>query len=155
MPKWYCFISYNLIPKIRVILRLHAIGFSCWWAECKMWKNENIESVNGQNKNRHVFLKQHHGINRVISDFILIWNLFNRHIDKTHSFNLFHYLSSKLMSEFCFIQVFPKFGISARIVLERNKVTSNRDLTCDPRTIVLTSCVHSLMPCQLSYLGKC
>ena len=49
-------------------------------------------------------------------------------------------------------------GIDVRIVLEQNKfskkVTSNRDWTCNPRTVVTISCVYSLMPSQLSYLGK-
>ena len=46
---------------------------------------------------------------------------------------------------FVHIRVFPKIdlsGSSARIVLEQDKfskkVTSNRDWTCDPRTVVLT-----------------
>ena len=48
---------------------------------------------------------------------------------------------------------FPKIchcGRTARIVLEQNKlsqkITSNRDWTWDPKTVVVTSCVHSLVP---------
>ena len=52
------------------------------------------------------------------------------------------------------------FCESARIVLEQidltqQKVTSNRDQTLNPRTVVPTSLVYNFMPSQLSYLGKC
>ena len=44
---------------------------------------------------------------------------------------------------------------SARIVSEQNKfsenITSNRDWTCDPRTVVVTSCVYSLLHSRLSW----
>ena len=48
------------------------------------------------------------------------------------------------------IRGFPKTdhsGIDARVVLKidkfSKKVTSSRDITLDPRTVVLTSCVQS------------
>ena len=56
-------------------------------------------------------------------------------------------------------RVFPKInhsGNSATIVLEQNKfseeITLNRD--CDPRTVVLTSCVYSLPNCSNSHCLK-
>ena len=76
---------------------------------------------------------------------------------------LFHLkmLLDGLRQEFA-IRVFPKidhFGIDARNVLEKNKFskkgTSNMDWNLGPRTVGLTSCVYSLMPSHLSYIGKC
>ena len=69
---------------------------------------------------------------------------------------------SVLVTQIYFIRVVPGIdhsGIDARIVLEQNKfskkVTSNRDWTLNPGTVVLVSCVYSIVPSQLSYHGNC
>ena len=73
---------------------------------------------------------------------------------------LLHYLSTSceilLLLSFEVIPGVDHSGIEARIVLEQNKftkkATSNRTLTLDPRTVVLTSSVqsHTFLVTELS-----
>ena len=72
----------------------------------------------------------------------------------TVAFNRF--AGDPLVSEVILTRDFPNIdhsGNDSRITLEQNKfskkVTPNRDSTCDPRTVVLTSRVYSFMPSQL------
>ena len=55
--------------------------------------------------------------------------------------------------------IFPYSGIDARIILEQNKFSKIlpliRDWTLDHSTVVLTSFVYSLTPCQLCLNSHC
>ena len=88
--------------------------------------------------------------------FFLPWKLYHGRNSRLLLIETFH-----LIVLFCnFVaennRGFPKIGhsgSSARIVLKQNKfskkVTYYRVWLCDPRAVVLTSCVYSLVPFQL------